>query len=375
MTAAKRFRVFLCGDVMTGRGVDQIMAHPSDPELHESGVATAIGYVRLAEAASGAIPRRVAPTYVWGAALDELRHRRPDLRIVNLETSVTRSGDWEPKGINYRMSPENADCLTAAGVDCCVLANNHVLDWGRAGLVETLDRLAELRIATAGAGRDLAAALAPAALPLPGSKRALVFAYASPTSGVPEHWAAGPARPGVALLEELGDVGAERVADEIARWRRQDDLLVVSIHWGSNWGYQIPAEQRRFAHALIDKAGISILHGHSSHHPRAIDVYKDRPILYGCGDFLNDYEGIGGYEGFRGDLPLMVFADFDADSGALAALTLTPLRIRRFRLERPSPADVAWLGERLGRECGRFGGSVTSTPDGSFGLVWTDEIR
>ena len=63
---------------------------------------------------------------------------QPDARIINLETAVTRSHDRANKGINYRMSPENAECLVAAGIDCCVLANNHVLDWGRAGLLETL---------------------------------------------------------------------------------------------------------------------------------------------------------------------------------------------------------------------------------------------
>ena len=115
MPPPKRVRLFLCGDVMTGRGVDQIMAHPSDPVLYEGGVASALGYVRLAEAVSGDIARRAPPSYVWGAALDELSRRRPDFRIINLETSVTRSNSHVPKGINYRMSPENADCLTAAG--------------------------------------------------------------------------------------------------------------------------------------------------------------------------------------------------------------------------------------------------------------------
>ncbi|WP_316238332.1 CapA family protein [Bradyrhizobium sp. SZCCHNR1015] len=91
-------------------------------------------YVVLAEQASGPISRRNAPSYIWGAALDELARMQPDARIVNLETAVTHSNDGAHKGINYRMSPENADCLIAAGIDRCVLANNHVLDWGYAGL-------------------------------------------------------------------------------------------------------------------------------------------------------------------------------------------------------------------------------------------------
>ena len=147
-------RLFLCGDVMIGRGIDQVLAHPCDPALHEGYAHSAMDYVSLAEAANGPIPRHADPWYVWGAALDEWSRAQPDGRIINLETSVTRSDDYIPKGINYRVSPDNAECLAAAAIDCCVLANNHVLDWGRAGLSETLATLTHLGIKTAGAGRD-----------------------------------------------------------------------------------------------------------------------------------------------------------------------------------------------------------------------------
>src|SRR5512145_2882467 len=115
--------LFLCGDVMTGRGVDQILPHPSKPRLFEPYVTSAVTYVELAERAVGPIPRPVGFDYVWGDALAELRRVRPDARIVNLETSVTRSNEaWPDKGIHYRMHPANVPCLTAAGIDCCALA-------------------------------------------------------------------------------------------------------------------------------------------------------------------------------------------------------------------------------------------------------------
>src|ERR1700746_313203 len=106
-------RLFLCGDVMCGRGIDQVLAYPCSPEIYEQSMRSAEGYVLLAEKANGPIPRRNGPSYIWGAALDELAHMRPDARIINLETAVTRSKDRARKGINYRMSPENADCLSA----------------------------------------------------------------------------------------------------------------------------------------------------------------------------------------------------------------------------------------------------------------------
>ncbi|MDZ7801071.1 MAG: CapA family protein [Trueperaceae bacterium] len=76
---------------------------------------------------------------VWGDVLHELQRVRPDARIVNLETAVTTSDDWDrQKGIHYRMHPGNVALLRAAGIDVAVLGNNHVLDWGAGGLRETL---------------------------------------------------------------------------------------------------------------------------------------------------------------------------------------------------------------------------------------------
>jgi hypothetical protein len=136
---SRTIELFLCGDAMTGRGIDQILPHPSKPRIYEPAVSSALGYVGLAERANGPIPYPVDFSYVWGDTLAELRARAPDRRIVNLETSITTSEEALPKGINYRMHPRNVACLQAAGIDCCVLANNHVLDWGIPGLLETVE--------------------------------------------------------------------------------------------------------------------------------------------------------------------------------------------------------------------------------------------
>ncbi|WP_246693249.1 CapA family protein, partial [Mesorhizobium sp. M2E.F.Ca.ET.154.01.1.1] len=80
---------------------------------------SAIDYVRMAEVANQPIPMPVDFPYIWGAALQGLERARPDASIINLETSITRCDAYVAKGINYRMSPENAECLVAAGVDCC----------------------------------------------------------------------------------------------------------------------------------------------------------------------------------------------------------------------------------------------------------------
>lgn len=363
--------LFLCGDVMTGRGVDQIFARRCKPRLYEAGMNSALGYVELAEGASGPIARPVDPSYIWGDALAELERRQPDARIVNLETAITTSEDaWPGKGIHYRMHPANVACLSAARLDCCVLANNHVLDWGRGGLAETLATLRAAGIRTAGAGADEGEASAPAAIERPGVGRVLVFAFALPSSGVPAEWSAARERSGVNFLADLSSRSLDGAARQVRRAKAGGDIVVASIHWGSNWGYAVPREERAFAHALIDIAGVDVIHGHSSHHPKGIEVHHDRPILYGCGDFLNDYEGIPGYEEFRPDLTLMYFPSLDAATGKLRQLALVPVRIRRFRIERASDEASRWLRRTLVREGARLGTAIEAQSDGSLRLSW-----
>ncbi len=355
---------------MLGRGVDRILAHPGDDRLYEAVVRSAETYVRLAETVSGPIPRRVDPTYVWGEALDALREVGPDARVVNLETSVTRSAEALPKGINYKMSPDNVECLTAARVDVCAIANNHVLDWGRRGLLETLTTLHGAGVRTAGAGRNAAEARTPAVLEMPGKGRVLVFGYGCESSGIPRAWAAGGGAPGVNLLADLSEDTALRVAEHVAAVREPGDVVVASIHWGGNWGYQVTPAQRSFAHLLVDRAGIDVLHGHSSHHPRPIEVYRDRLLLYGCGDFVNDYEGITGNERYRGDLVFMYLPTLDVASGRLVGLRLIPFQLRKFRLSRAGAQDAAWLHRVLERESARFGTRIRSDGEGALSVTW-----
>jgi poly-gamma-glutamate capsule biosynthesis protein CapA/YwtB (metallophosphatase superfamily) len=337
--------LFLCGDVMTGRGVDQILPHPGDPRLREPVVRDAREYVALAERVNGPLPRPVEVTWPWGDALEILDDWAPDARLINLETSVTTSDDFAAgKVVHYRMHPANVSCLTAVRPDLCVLANNHMLDFGRRGLLQTLDVLAAAGLRHAGAGGSAPAARRPAVIPVPERRRIIVCAVGATSSGIPDSWAAGPEQPGLDVLADLSK--ADQVIDRVGQMKRGRDIAVVSVHWGSNWGYAVPAEQVRFAHSLVD-GGVDVVHGHSSHHPRAFEVYRDRLILYGCGDLIDDYEGIRGHEAFRPDLRLLYFAQVDPDTGQLVALVLVPLQARRLRLQRANRCDARWLASTL----------------------------
>jgi poly-gamma-glutamate capsule biosynthesis protein CapA/YwtB (metallophosphatase superfamily) len=360
--------VFASGDVMLGRGVDQILPHPGDPELQEGYVSDARDYVRLAEQAHGPIPRPVSFSWPWGDALPVIETAAPDVRVINLETSITRSGSFEPgKAVHYRMSPANLPCLSAVRPDVCVLANNHVLDFGRAGLAETLACLAGAGLHAAGAGLDAAAASQPAAIGVPDGRRVLVFSRADQSSGTPPGWAATPGRPGVDVLPSLSNAAADRLISQAEVSRQAGDLAIVSIHWGSNWGYGVAEDQVRFARRLVD-GGISMVHGHSSHHPRPVEVYRGRLILYGCGDCIDDYEGISGYERYRDDLRLLYFASLAPDTGTLEELRMVPMQARKMRLWHASTADSQWLATTGTRISSRFGSRFEYQPDGTIAL-------
>lgn len=360
--------IFLSGDVMTGRGIDQILPYPSDPQLHESYVKNARDYVKMAERVNGPFLKPVDFGYIWNYGLGVIKEA--DLRIINLETSITKSDDYDRKGINYRMHPNNIPCLLSAKIDCCVLANNHVLDWGEKGLLETLHTLGEAKIQFVGVGRNSEEAKKPAALHVADKGTVLVFGYGMSSSGIPSVWKASKQRPGLNMLNLWKPKAIETVSKDIQEFKNIGDLVVVSIHWGGNWGYEIEKGQRELAHKLIDKAGADIVHGHSSHHIKGIEVYKDKPIIYGCGDLINDYEGISGHKQYRGDLGLMYFINWNMEEGCLASLHMIPTQIRKFQLNRPDKKDSDWLRSVLNREGKQFGTKAVWVNEDTLALTW-----
>ena len=149
---AEAVTVLLGGDVMLGRGVDQILPHPGDPELREPYLRDSLAYVRLAEHAHGPIARPVDWQWPWGEVLPLLDEAAPDVRVINLETTITAGGDFaDGKAVCYRMHPDNLPALTALRPDVCSLANNHILDFGYRGLVDTMAALTGAGIQGVGA--------------------------------------------------------------------------------------------------------------------------------------------------------------------------------------------------------------------------------
>ena len=180
---------------------------------------SALGYVELAEAAAGPLPRPVDFGYVWGDALEELRARAPQARIVNLETAVTIAEDaWPGKGIHYRMHPRNVRLLSPRRASIAACLRTITCSTGdTAGLAETLETLHGAGLRTAGAGRDADDAAAPAVIEWTAGRRVLVFSCAMQSAGVPPDWAAGSARPGVNLLADLSRRSCDAIARQVRR--------------------------------------------------------------------------------------------------------------------------------------------------------------
>jgi poly-gamma-glutamate capsule biosynthesis protein CapA/YwtB (metallophosphatase superfamily) len=365
-------KIFLCGDVMTGRGIDQILPYPSNPELKEPFVKDARDYIIFAEEVNGKINYPVSFDYIWGDALKELEKEKVDIRIINLETTITTSNNFLPKGINYRMNPKNIDVLKVFKVDVACLANNHILDFGEEGLLETIETLKKNGILTVGAGKNIEEASKPAVIKIDPFQKVsvesekvsvIIFNYADVSSGVPIWWKAEKNKAGVNLITDKREfeygltfpqINTDYNTDKNGLYPRlsalypRSSVVIFSIHWGPNWGYEISEGERNFAYRLIDEANVDIVFGHSSHHFKGIETYKGKLIIYGAGDFINDYEGIGGYEEFRGDLVLGYVVEIE--NLKINKLTLLPFRIKKFRLNYCTDEEIDWIFNVLKRE-------------------------
>ena len=347
MSAA--LKLLLGGDVMLGRGIDQLMPQHCDPALHEAVARDARDYLALAEERIGPIASPFSPERVWGESLSWIQGLNPELRIVNLETAITNGGQpWQGKGVNFRMHPANISTLQAAGINACSLANNHCLDWGFNGLADTLRALDQAGIASSGAGLNPHRAQRPARLPLADGVQLLLFAWAFSSSGVPPAWAAQPNRPGVALVSTIDSASVKWLCRCITRQRQPGDRVVVSLHWGANWVPVVPEQHRWLARQLIELAGVDVVYGHSAHHALPLEIHQGRLILYGCGDLINDYEGLPPHFPWRSDLVCLYGLELQRQSGQLLSLRLQPFQLRGFQLREPSAADRQLLERQMG---------------------------
>ena len=263
--------------------------------------------------------------------------RAADLTIVNLECAITsRDALWEgeAKAFYFGAPPAAVEALVGAGVDLVSLANNHSLDFGRQGLIDTLALLREHGIAAAGAGRNVEEALTPVVVDRAGIRFGMA-AYCDHQ----EDFAAGPELPGIAFLDLDDELSArKRFQESLDRMRELGvDWPILSLHWGPNMVWKPSRRLVRLAHAAIDM-GYAALFGHSAHIFHGIEVYQGRPIFYSAGDLVDDYA---------------VDPEFENDGQLLFEVSLSGLRVREIAL-RPVFIDDCRTTFAEGREFERI---------------------
>jgi len=307
-------RLLFVGDVMIGRLVNERLKH-------------------------------APPRYPWGNVLPVFRSA--DVRICNLECVIADSGSpWTPKVFNFRSDRKNIRVLQAAGIDAVSLANNHSLDYGYDALLEMLPLLDHAGIKRAGAGRSLEEAMQPGVLTAGGMRIGLI----SFTDNEPR-WEADAACPGVFYAPvDLADSRAMRLLQLVSEARAQTNLVVVAAHWGPNWGYQPQPHHIPFAHALVE-AGADIIFGHSCHVFQGIELYRGAAIMYGCGDFVDDYRV---HEVERNDQSFIFVVE--VQDRQIVRLELRPTVItRHFQVRLAREAEAVEIAAKMQALCAELG--------------------
>ncbi len=305
---------------------------------------------RLVNARLAACP----PEYPWGDTLPLLH--AADAVFINLECVLSDRGEpWPGKVFTFRSDARNVAVLSAARVTAASLANNHSLDYGPDALLDCLAVLRERRILAAGAGASLEAARRPAVCAIRGGRAALV-AFTDNEPG----WEAGPAAPGIFYVPLAGRTPRlDALLGAVADARRRSDLVIVSAHWGPNWGRAPLPEHVEAARLLVD-AGADVVFGHSPHICRGVEVYRERPILYSCGDYIDDY-AVDPVE--RNDESCIFRVD--CASGRVRRVVLTPTVIREFQARLAHGRERAGILDTMRRLCAELG---TATRDVAEGL-------
>ena len=338
---------------MLGRLIDQMFdQHVDEPE--EARIANSFRR-------SNAELSNYGPNSPWGSTLPLLH--AADLNVLNLETSATtHPTKWPNKVFNYRMHPANISALQAAKISYVGLANNHTLDFSEPGLLETVQTVKNTGIAYAGAGETKDEATQPAILHLPASDRGSKHeTYIWAAADHPRDWARVSTFHSIDYTKQT----RQRLRDLITRPATPSPALkIFSVHWGPNYSWQPAEEIQDLAHFLIDECGVDIIHGHSSHHVQGIEQYKGKLIIYGCGDFVDDYALVTDYRNDLSAIWQVTVEETHDDERPLRLRTLTihPTKIERFavRLLEAQEADFQWVNDKITKLSAELGSTVDS---------------
>lgn len=233
--------------------------------------------------------------------------KRADFSILNLETVLANGGaPLDGKVYIFSSNKRNVEVLNGLGIDLVAMANNHAMDMGLAGMMETEENLRKAGIPSIGAGQDYARSMAPFYREIKGIKYAfLSFNEIGPPSIYSQR-------------NKGGIADLQRVIGSIRHARNSADHVIVYVHWGREYMSKPTKLQRSLAHRMIN-AGASIIVGHHPHVPQGIEFYKEGVIFYSLGNFLFGSITPGQTEN------ILVESIFNAETKRLQRLRITPI--------------------------------------------------
>jgi len=209
-----------------------------------------------------------------------------DLFVVNLECPFTSRGEKIPKNFNFRARPELVSALLAGGVGAVSLANNHMMDYGVLGLLDTLSTLDEARVPHFGAGRNLAEARRPAVLERRGVRIAFLgYFFLADHNIEPPEVIATETTPGVAGHPSDTAILERMLREDVALARTDADLVIPFFHWGREGNHLPEPYQVRLGHAAIEAGAAAVLGSHP-HVLQGMELYRGAPIVYSLGNFV-----------------------------------------------------------------------------------------
>lgn len=282
------------------------------------------------------------PDYPWGNALSVFQ--KADLRMANLECVISDRGNpWTvtPKVFRFRSDAKNIEALQIAQINAVSIANNHTLDFEYEAMFEMIKILDKAGISHAGAGANLEEASRPALRETNGMKIGFIAFTDNELD-----WEATDQRPGIFYVPiDREDGRAKRLFEVIHDTQKEVDLLIVSAHWGPNWGYRPRRDHIPFGHALIDH-GAHIVFGHSCHVFQGIEIYHGRPILYSTGDFIDDY-AVDEIE--RNDESFIFMVEVEEEK--ITKLHLYPTLIRNFQTRLAARNEAPKIARKMKNLC------------------------
>lgn len=251
-------------------------------QAHESSAPSGPASITLAFAGDVHFERQVAGLLdasdeAWSKKLPELA--AADYAIVNMEAAITDRGRAQNKAYTFRVPPSSLGKLKAAGVDAVTAANNHAVDYGRAGLDQTLEVKSNSPIPIIGIGKSAAEAFAPLSVDIKGVNTA-VLASSEVYEETYQNWSAADDHPGIAT-----NIDSARLREATRKAVAEHDLVVVFMHWGTE-GSTCPNEQQQKTVRELKEDGADIVVGTHAHRPQG-NGWNDRTFVgYGLGNFI-----------------------------------------------------------------------------------------